>query len=102
MSKPLKKITNDLDGLLEDVVHALRKSSAEMTDEAQEKLADAATKLAQAAQGVVAEARKRSAPVVKNAVDEAKAHPIATAATLAMAAAAVAGLLLSHRKNAKA
>ena len=55
-----------------------------------------------AAQGVVAEARKRSAPVVKNAVDEAKAHPIATAATLAMAAAAVAGLLLSHRKNAKA
>ena len=102
MSKPLKKITNDLDTLIEDVVHALKKSSAEMTDEAQETLGDAAAKLAEAAQSIISEVKERSAPVVDAVTREAKARPLATAATLAMAAAAVAGLLMTHHKSAKA
>jgi ElaB/YqjD/DUF883 family membrane-anchored ribosome-binding protein len=101
MSK-LIKITDDLDDLVEDLLKTLRKSGAEMTGDAQTKLADAAEKLALAAQGVVAETRRKAGPLAKHAVEEVKAHPIATAATLAMAAAAVAGLLLSHRKEAKA
>ena len=102
MSKPLKKITNDLDTLLEDVVHALKKSGAEMTEETQEALGVAAVKLAEAAQSMVAEVKARSGTIAKAATAEAKAHPIATAATLAMAAAAVAGLLMSQHKKTKA
>lgn len=102
MSKPMKRITDDLDTLLEDVVHALRNSSAEMSEEAQEKLSAAAAKLAEAAQSVIAEVKERSAPVVDAVTREAKARPLATAATLAMAAAAVAGLLMTHHKSAKA
>jgi ElaB/YqjD/DUF883 family membrane-anchored ribosome-binding protein len=101
MSKPLKKVTHDLEALLDDVVHALKHSHGDMTEEAQEKLAAAAARLAEAAQSIVAEVKARSAPVVDAVTREAKARPLATAATLAMAAAAVAGLLMNHHKSAK-
>ena len=100
MSK-LIKMTDDLDDLVEDLLEVLQKHGAEVTEEAHDKLAAATEKLARAAQGIVAETRKKAGPLVKSAANEAKAHPIATAATLAMAAAAVAGLLLNQRRAAK-
>ena len=102
MSKDVKKITHDLEALLEDVIVTLRKSSADMSEETQEALGAAAHKLAEAAQSIVAEVKERSTPVVQAVTAEAKGRPIATAATLAMAAAAVAGLLMTHRKAANA
>lgn len=102
MSKEVKKITHDLEALLEDVIVTLRKSSADMSEETQEALGAAAQKLAEAAQSIVAEVKDRSTPVVQAVAAEAKARPIATAATLAMAAAAVAGLLMTHRKSSNA
>lgn len=97
MSKQMKKITKDLETLMEDVVGALKKSGTEAGEEAYEALAEAAVALADGARSLVAEVKERSATVAKDAVREARAHPVITAATLALAAAAVAGLLAARR-----
>ena len=103
MSKsPARKIAKDLEALLEDVVAAVKDAGGELSDETREVLADATLALADAAQSLAREAKQRSAPIARSAAEEIKSHPIATAATLAIAAATVAGVLTSRRKHLNA
>jgi ElaB/YqjD/DUF883 family membrane-anchored ribosome-binding protein len=103
MSKSFaKKITTDLEPLLDEVVAAFKDGASEISEEAAETLANATLALAEAARSLVEEAKQRSTPIVRSAAKEFKQHPVATAATLAVAAAAVAGVLASRRKSLNA
>ena len=97
MSKSVaKKLVHDVDHALEDILHELKKAGERLGDEADDALSAAAARLSEAAHGLAVEARAQSQVLAKNAVTEVKAHPVATAA-MAAAAAALIGLAIAHR-----
>ena len=86
---------------LEDVAKALRKAGESLSDDAGAALAQATLALRDAAQRVADKAPPEARYVAEEAVAEAKAHPIATAAAALSAAAALVTLLgLARRKPA--
>jgi hypothetical protein len=97
-----RKVKHDVEDALEDVGKALQRAADELTDDAEEAVAQAAVGLRHAA----AKLADRTPPVLKSvarkAVDEVKQHPIASTAAALTAAAALISLMAARRKKPSA
>jgi ElaB/YqjD/DUF883 family membrane-anchored ribosome-binding protein len=102
MSDAIQKASANLDTLLADVIETLKKAQAQASDQAHdahESLSQAVVALADHAKTIVSDSKATATSLAKTAADEARAHPVATAATLAAAAAAIAGLIAVSRSH---
>jgi ElaB/YqjD/DUF883 family membrane-anchored ribosome-binding protein len=99
-----KRISNEVDDLLEDVAHNLRKMAKHLSEDAGDALSDSAGALAESTLTLIDEAKVRSRKVAGKAAQQVREHPAATAATAAIAAGAVAviGVALARRKSSAA
>jgi ElaB/YqjD/DUF883 family membrane-anchored ribosome-binding protein len=100
MSKSLTtKVTHDLEETFDDVARILRRAADGLSDDAEEAIAQATQALRQAAQTVADKTPPEVRDVAKKAMDEAKAHPIASAAAVLSAALALITLVGLGRKK---
>ena len=99
MSKPITKtVANNVDEALEDVMHELKRAARDVGGDIEDSIAKASDALNRAAHALADEARDRSVTLVQATADEAKRHPVATAAAIATAAAALVGLVVAARR----
>jgi hypothetical protein len=100
MSKSLtKRVQHEFDETLEDVAKALRQAADGLSDDAETAVAQATQALRQAGQALVDNTPPEAKHLAKKAMDEAKAHPIATSAAALSAAAALITLIGLGRKK---
>lgn len=100
MSKSLtKKVKHELDETLEDVAKTLRQAADGLSDDAEKAVAQATMALRQAAEALADHTPPEAKALAKKAIDEAKAHPVATAAAVLSATAALITLLGLGRKK---
>lgn len=102
MTKSLaRKVKHDLEDTLEDVAKTLRQAADGLSDDAEKAVAQATQALRQAAQALAEKAPPEARHLADKAVAEAKAHPIATAAAVLSATAALVTVLgLGRKKSA--
>jgi ElaB/YqjD/DUF883 family membrane-anchored ribosome-binding protein len=100
MSKSLtKRLQHDLDETLEDVAKTLRQCADGLSDDAEKAVEQATQALRQAAQALADSTPPEVKHLATKAMDEAKAHPIATSAAVLSAAAALITLIGLGRKK---
>ena len=100
MSKPITKaLASTVDEALEDVMHELKRAARDVGGDIEDSIGKASDALSRAAHALAEEARDRSASLVQATADEAKRHPVATAAAIAAAAAALVGLVVAARRT---
>lgn len=100
MSKsPAKEIVHEIDDVLDDVVHSLKKLAKHLGRDASDELAQTTAGLADAAVKLADEAKVQGKALAKAAGREVKEHPAATAA-IAAAAVALVGLAVARRTAA--
>lgn len=92
-----KRISSEVDDLLDDVAHNLRKMAKHLSEDAGDALSDSAGALAESTLTLIAEAKAGSRKLAGKAAEQARAHPAATAA-IAAGAVAVIGVALARRK----
>jgi len=102
MSKSLtNKVRHELDDTLEDVAKTLRKAADALSQNSEEAVEEAAKALRHAAQVLADRTPPEVRDLARKAMDEAKAHPIATSAAVLSAAGALITVLgLGRRKTA--
>lgn len=93
-----KRISNEVDDLLEDVAHNLRKMAKHLSEDAGDVLSDSAGALAESTLTLIEEAKVQSRKVAGKAAQQVREHPAATAA-IAAGAVAVIGVALARRKS---
>lgn len=100
MSKSITKtVASNVDEALEDVMHELKRAARDVGGDLEDSIAKASEALNRAAHALADEARDRSASLVQATTEEAKRHPVATAAAIATAAAALVGLVVAARRD---
>jgi hypothetical protein len=100
MSKSLtRKVKHELEDTLEDVAKTLRQAADGLSDDAEKAVAQAAQALRQAAHALAEKTPPEAKYLAQKAVQEAKGHPIATAAAALSAAAALITVLGVARKK---
>ena len=100
MSKSLTKtIKRELEDTLDDVAKVLRQAADGVGDDTEKAVGQATKALRQAAQALADKTPPEAKDLAKKVMDEAKAHPIATAAAVLSAAAALITLLSLGRKK---
>ena len=100
MTKSLtRKVKHELEDTLEDVAKTLRQAADGLTDDAEKAVTQATQALRQAAQALADKTPPEAKHLATKAIEEAKAHPIATAAAVLSAAAAVVTVLGLHKKK---
>lgn len=104
MSKSLTRtVKHELEHGLEDIAKALHNAADDLSDDAEKAVAQAAKALREAAKALAEKTPPEARYIAEKAVQEAKAHPIATAAAALSAAAALITLLgVARKKPAKA
>lgn len=88
-----------LHSALENALTSLGRATEDIGDDAAQALHKASDQVMHAAQQLLDATRERAADVAKGAVKEAREHPIATAAAVTAAAAAVIGLLAARHQR---
>ncbi len=96
----IKEIRHDIDDVLDDVVHSLRKLAKHVGEDASDELSKTTAGLADAAVKLADEAKVKGKALAKAAGQEVKEHPAATAA-IAAAAVALIGLAIARRGKSK-
>ncbi len=91
-----KQIANEVDDVLDDVAHNLKKMARHLSEDAGDALSASAAALAHSTVSLIEDAKARSKVVADKAIEQVREHPAATAAIVA-AAVAVIGLALSRR-----
>lgn len=100
MSKSLvRTVKHDLEDTLEDVAKALRQAADGLGDDTEKAVAEATEALRRATQALADRAPPEAKALAQKAIDEAKAHPIATAAAVLSATAALVTVLGLGRKK---
>ncbi|WP_091740675.1 hypothetical protein [Phenylobacterium immobile] len=100
MSKSLtREVKDDVQDAIEEIAKTLRAAADNLSDDAEHAVADAALALRKAAHDLVERTPVQARLVAQQAADEAKAHPIATAAAALSAAAALITVLGVARKK---
>jgi len=100
MTKSLsRKIKHELEDTLEDVAKSLRQAADGLSDDAEKAVAQAAQALRRATDALAEKASPEAKYLAEKAVQEARAHPIATAAAALSAAAALITLLGHARRK---
>jgi len=100
MSKSVtRKIKHELEDTLEDVAKTLRQAADGLTDDAEKAIIQATQALRQAAEALAEKTPPEAKYLAQKALQEAKAHPIATAAAALSAAAALITVLGLGRKK---
>jgi len=100
MSKSLARtVKHEVQDAVEDVAKTLRDAADNLSDDAEDAVAHAARVLRQAAQDLAERTPTEARRIAGKATLEAKAHPIATAAAVLSAAAALITLLGVARRN---
>lgn len=97
----IKSVTSDLETNLKEITRNLKTATAKSGDEAEVAIARAAEALSQAAQQLSVQAKEQSRALAKGATDTVKKHPAATAAAIAVAAAALVSLLVARQRADK-
>ena len=82
-----------------DVAHDLREAADRLSNDAEAAVAQAAAALRHAAEALTAEAPKAARSLAKQAAEEIKDHPLASAAAALTAASALIGLLSAARPH---
>jgi ElaB/YqjD/DUF883 family membrane-anchored ribosome-binding protein len=100
-NSPTRKVKHELEDTLADVAQTLRQAADGLSDDAEKAIAQAAQGLRTAADALAQKASPETRYIAQKAVEEAKAHPIATAAAALSAAAALITLLGVTRKARK-
>lgn len=102
MSRSLtRKVKHELEDTLEDVAQTLRQAADGLSDDAEKAVAQATQALRQAAEALADRTPPEAKHLAHKALEEAKAHPIATAAAALSAAAALVTVLgLGRKKSA--
>ena len=102
MSKSLtRKVKHEIEDTFEDVADTLRQAAEELGDDAEKAIAHATQALRQATQALADKTPPEAKYLAQKAMDEAKAHPIATAAAALSATAALLTVIgLARRKHA--
>ena len=101
MSKSLtKKVKHELEDVLDDVAKTLRRAADSLGDDAEEAVTQATQALRQAAEALAERTPPEAKYLAQKAVAEAKAHPIATAAAVLSATAALVTVIGLGRKKA--
>lgn len=93
-----KRISSEVDDLLDDVAHNLRKMAKHLSEDADDALAASGAALAESTVTLIEEAKVRSRKLAGKAVAQVREHPAATAA-IAAGAVAVIGVALARRKS---
>lgn len=100
MSKSLTRtVKHELEDGLEDVAKALHAAADDLSEDAEKAVAEAAKALREASKALSAKTSPEVKYLAAKAVQEAKAHPIATAAAALSAAAALITILGVGRKK---
>jgi len=100
MSKSLtREIKHEVQDTMEDVARSLRAAADNLSDDAEDAVAEAAQVLRQAAHDLVERTPAEAKRLAQLAAKEVKAHPFATAAAALSAAAALITLLGVTRKK---
>ncbi len=100
MSEALK-IQHEAEALMGDVAHNLREAADRLSDDAESAIAQAAAALRRATDALAEKAPDTARSVAKRAVEEVKEHPLASAAAVLTAAAALIGLLSAARERGR-
>lgn len=101
MSKLLAKhVKYEVEDTLEDIAKTLRRAADNLGDDAEKAVAEATKALRKAAETLAERAPPEARALAQKAVDEAKAHPIATAAAVLSATAALVSLVHLGRRKA--
>lgn len=102
MAKSLTKtVQHELEETYEDLAKVLGKATENLSDDAEKAVAQAAQALREAAQALADKTPPEAKHLAQKAVAEAKAHPIATAAAVLSAAAALVTIIgLGRKKHA--
>jgi len=101
MSKSLtKQAKHEIEETFDDVAKTLRKAADALGDDPEKAIGEATQALRQAAEALAEKAAPEIKAIAKKAVNEAKAHPIATAAAVLSATAALLTVIGLGRKKA--
>lgn len=101
MSKSaLKKMSHDVEDVLDDAVTALRHASEDLREDAEDHLERAAASLTRVTLELVDEVRARGLEIGRNAVSEVKEHPRTSIAVVAAAIALIGVALGRGRREA--
>lgn len=95
-----KALTHEIDDVLDEVVHSLKKLSKHLGDDVTDELSQTTASLADAAVKLAGEAKTKGKALVKVAGKEAREHPAAAAALVA-AAVALVGLAVVRQTGGK-
>jgi ElaB/YqjD/DUF883 family membrane-anchored ribosome-binding protein len=95
----LDEVPHDLGQALKGVMEQLDKASHLAAAKPEEALSHAAKALSDAAEAMMAEVSSRTTAVAKTVAKDVSEHPLATAATIATAAAGILGLVLATQKK---
>ena len=90
-----KELVHEIDDVLDDVVHSLKKLSRHLGKDVTDELSQTTANLADAAVKLADEARTKGTALARAAGKEAREHPAATAALVA-AAVALVGLAVAR------
>jgi len=94
-----RAVKHDVQDAVEDIAKTLRAAADNLSDDAEHAVAEAAQALRKAAHDLVERAPVQAKHIAQQAADEAKAHPLATAAAALSAAAALITVLGVARKK---
>ncbi|WP_293900235.1 hypothetical protein [Phenylobacterium sp.] len=86
-------VKHELDETLDDVAKTLRQTADGLSDDAEKAIVQATQALRQAGQALAERAPPETRHLAQRALDEAKAHPVATAAAALSATAALVTIL---------
>jgi ElaB/YqjD/DUF883 family membrane-anchored ribosome-binding protein len=89
--------TDKLHDRLHDTLDHLRTAAASAGDDAEEAVQKATSSVVHAAQELLDHSKARAGRLAKDAAREVREHPIATAAAVTAAAAAVIGIIASQQ-----
>ncbi len=92
-------VAHKLDNALDEVKRELKHATEAMGGNAEETFSRASEALNRAAHALAVEAQTRGKQVAKAVSGEVKQHPVATAAAIATAAAALVGLVVAARRH---
>jgi|KBSSwiStaDraftv2_1062776.scaffolds.fasta_scaffold152370_3 ElaB/YqjD/DUF883 family membrane-anchored ribosome-binding protein len=95
-----RELKHDVGHVMDDVAALLLNAADELTDDAENAVAKAATNLRHAAQALAAKTPAKAKALAAGTTKAVRAHPIASAAAALAAAAALVTLLARARKGA--
>lgn len=93
------KFGHEVEAHIADVAHELRETADRLSDDAEAAVAQAAEALRHAADALTAKVPKAARSLAKQAAEEVKEHPLASAAAALTAASALIGLLSAARPH---